>query len=136
MFFFRMLWVLLSVGIRLAVVASPFIYFSEYNGTLPSFAVPTGIPTAVMLPVYSLLAFVLLFWRGIADGAAQQQTLLAQLSDEEREGYRRRIEEQEEEARVQREDDDRLFKLLDDDSNRWIPGTLEYEAHQTGDSNH
>ena len=136
MFIFRMLWALLSVGIRLVVVASPFIYFSEHNGTLPSFAVPTGIPAAVMLPVYSIIAFALLFWRGIADGAAQQQTFLAQLSDEEREAYFRRIEEQEEEVKVQREDDDRLFKLLDDDSNRWIPGTLEYEAHQTGDSNH
>jgi len=125
MFIFRMLWVLLSVGIRLAVVASPFIYFSVHNGTLPSFAVPTGIPTAVMLPVYSLLAFVLLFWREIAGGAARQEEWLAQLSDEDREAHFRRMEEEDEEIR--RQDDDRTF-------DRFTPGTAAYYINRSHDS--
>ena len=125
MFIFRVLWVLLSVGIRMAVVVTPFIYFYEHNGTLPSFAVPTGIPTAVMLPVYSVLAFVLLFWREIVDGAAQQQEWLAQLSDEERGGYFRRKEEEAE--AIKRQDDDRTFDRL-------TPGTAGYYIDRGHDS--
>ena len=116
MFFFRILWALLSVGIRLVVVAAPFIYVFMQREWF-TFGAASSIPGYVLAPVYSLFAFFLLFWRGIATGAANHQAWLAQLSDEDREAYFSRMEAEEEQRKA------------DDDDNPGVPLSSAWYRH-------
>jgi hypothetical protein len=115
MFFFRVLWVLLSVGIRLAVVAAPLIYVFMFMAQ-PSFGVLAGIPGYVLAPVYMFVAFFLLFWQDLVGAQAQNQAWFDQLSDEDRESYFRRKKAAEEEEALSADDHLKAYR----------PGTAEW----------